>query len=58
LGYSYSENTDGISDDEQRVFGGLNTAVGNRVSLGFYGSAGVSGPADVGAGISLGLGFR
>jgi hypothetical protein len=58
LGYSYAEDTDGISDDEQRIFGGLNTAVGERVSLGFYGSAGVSGPADVGAGISLGLGFR
>jgi hypothetical protein len=58
LGYSYAQDTDGVSDDEQRVFGGVNTAVGNRVSLGFYGSAGVSGPADVGAGISLGFGFR
>jgi hypothetical protein len=58
LGYSYAEESDGVSDDEQRVFGGVNTAVGSQVSLGLYGSAGVSGPADVGAGISLGFGFR
>ncbi|WP_182849763.1 hypothetical protein [Pelagerythrobacter aerophilus] len=42
-------------DDQQRVFGGVNTALGSGLSLGVYGSAGVNGPADVGAGVSLGV---
>lgn len=56
-GYSISEGASVLSRDEQRVFGGLNTGLGGRVSLGVYGSAGVSGPADVGAGVSLGIGL-
>lgn len=58
LGYSYSESASELARDEQRIFGGVNTAVGNRMSLGVYGSAGVTGAADVGAGFSLGIGFR
>lgn len=57
-GYSFSEGASVLSRDEQRVFGGLNTGLGGGVSLGVYGSAGVSGPADVGAGVSLGIGLR
>lgn len=55
LGYSYEENASGLVDDQQRVFGRVNTALGSGLSLGVYGSAGVDGPADVGAGVSLGV---
>lgn len=55
VGYSYEENASGLVDDQQRVFGGVNTALGSGLSLGVYGSAGVNGPADIGAGISLGV---
>lgn len=58
MGYSYSQSSDDLSQDDQRLFGGINTALGKRMSLGIYGSTGVTGPADVGAGISLGVGFR
>lgn len=58
LGYSYAENAGQSAHNEQRVFGGVNTAVGNGLSLGFYGSAGVNGPANVGAGVSLGIGLK
>ncbi len=58
LGYSYSERSSDLTRSEQRVFGGFNTGVGERMSLGVYGSAGVTGPADIGAGVSLGVGFR
>jgi hypothetical protein len=58
LGYSYTEAASDVSPNEQRLFGGVNTAVAERISLGLYGSAGVAGPADVGAGISLGVGFN
>jgi hypothetical protein len=58
VGYSYSESADDVSQDDQRLFGGVNTALGKRVSLGIYGSAGVTGPANVGAGVSLGIGFK
>ena len=58
LGYSYAQDAGQLAEDEQRVFGGLNTAVGNGLSLGFYGSAGMNGPANVGAGISLGIGLK
>ena len=58
LGYSYSERASDLSRSEQRLFGGVNTAVGDRLSLGLYGSAGVTGPADIGAGVSLGFGFK
>ncbi len=53
IGYSYEENASGLVDDQQRVFGGVNAALGSGLSLGVYGSAGVNGPADIGAGISL-----
>lgn len=58
LGYSYSKRASDLFRSEQRLFGGVNTAVGDRLSLGFYGSAGVTGPADIGAGVSLGIGFK
>lgn len=57
-GYSYSERASDLSHSQQRLFGGVNTAVGNGLSLGFYGSAGVNGPADIGAGVSLGIGLN
>lgn len=55
LGYSYEENASSLVDDQQRVFGGVNTALGSGLSLGVYGSAGVNGPTDIGAGVSLGV---
>lgn len=55
VGYSYEENASGLVDDQQRVFGGVNAALGSGLSLGVYGSAGVNGPTDIGAGISLGV---
>ncbi len=55
VGYSYEENASGLVDDQQRVFGGVNTALGSGLSLGVYGSAGVNGPTDIGAGVSLGV---
>jgi hypothetical protein len=58
LGYSYSERASDLSRSEQRLFGGVNAGVSERMSLGVYGSAGVAGPADIGAGVSLGIGFR
>lgn len=58
LGYSYTEAASDVSPNEQRLFGGVNAAVADRVSLGLYGSAGVEGPKDIGAGISLGVGFN
>jgi hypothetical protein len=58
VGYSYAENASNAAPDEQRIFGGVNTGVGKALSIGVYGSAGVSGPADIGAGVSLGLRVR
>jgi hypothetical protein len=58
LGFSYSESASDFTQDEKRVFGGLNTALSNRLALGVYGSAGVAGPTDIGAGVSLGIGFK
>jgi hypothetical protein len=58
LGYSFAEGASAVSRDEQRVFGGLNSAIGERMSLGVYGSAGVNGPANIGAGVSLGIGLK
>lgn len=55
LGYSFEENASADALDEQRIFGGVNTRLGSTLSLGLYGSAGVNGPADVGAGVSLGV---
>jgi hypothetical protein len=58
VGYSYSERASDLAPDEQRLFGGANTGVGGGLRLGVYGSAGVSGPADIGAGVSLGIGIK
>ena len=58
LGYSFTEGASAASRDEQRLFGGVNSSIGERISLGLYGSAGVNGTADLGAGVSLGMGLR
>jgi hypothetical protein len=58
LGYSFAEATNATSRDEQRMFGGLDSAIGGRVSVGVYGSTAMNGPADVGAGVSLGVGLK
>jgi hypothetical protein len=55
LGYSYAQSASGEAPDEQRLFGGVNTAVGNGIALGVYGSAGLQGTANLGAGLSLGI---
>jgi hypothetical protein len=55
LGYSYAQSASEGAPDEQRLFGGVNTAVGNGIALGLYGSAGLQGAANLGAGVSLGI---
>jgi hypothetical protein len=58
VGYSYAQSASELAQDEQRIFSGVSSAVSKRLSLGVYGSMGLAGPADVGAGVSLGIGFK
>lgn len=56
VAYGYAQSLSPLVPDEQQIGAGLNAAVGNRLSVGVYGSAGLSeGSPDVGAGLSLGL---
>lgn len=56
VGYSYAAGGTDVSPDDQRIFGGVSTTIGSGVSLGAYGSGGLSaGAADVGAGVTLSL---
>ncbi len=59
VGYGYAQSPSELSQDDQRVFGGVNTIFGRGVSLGVYGSGGLSnGAPEVGAGVTLGLSVR
>lgn len=59
LAYSRSQSVSESLPDEQQVTSGLNTAVADGLSLGIYGTAGLSdGAPDVGAGIRLGVRIR
>lgn len=56
VSYGYAQSLSPLVPDEQQVSTGLNAALGRRVSVGVYGSAGLSdGAPDVGAGLRLGL---
>ena len=56
VAYSHSQSVSENLPDEQQVISGLNTAVANGLSLGVYGTAGLSdGAPDVGAGLRLGI---
>ncbi|MFN3945028.1 MAG: hypothetical protein ACK4K7_08870 [Allosphingosinicella sp.] len=55
LAYGYAQSVSPLVPDEQKLSGGLNAGLGDRLSLGLYGSAGLSaGAADMGAGLRLG----
>lgn len=56
VAYGYAQSLSPLVPDEQQVGAGLNAAIGKRLSVGVYGSAGLSeGSPDVGAGLSLGI---
>ena len=61
-GYVYYSRGQSLSTnvpDEERIVGGLNSAIGKRLSVGAFGTAGLSdGSPDVGAGIRLGVRIR
>lgn len=59
VAYSHSQSVSASLPDEEEVTSGLNTAVTKRLSLGVYGTAGLSdGAPDVGAGVRLGFRIR
>ena len=59
VAYSHAQSVSESLPDEQKVTSGLNTAVAKGLSLGLYGTAGLSdGAPDVGAGIRLGARIR
>lgn len=59
VAYSHSQSVSESLPDEQQITTGVNTAVAKGLSLGVYGSAGLSeGAPDVGAGIRLGVRIR
>ena len=56
MGYAYAQSQAEQGEDDQRLVGGLNTAVGKSLSLGVYGSGGLgNGAPDVGGGVTLGI---
>lgn len=56
--YRYAANPDAAATSDQRLQAGLNTSIGAGLSLGFFGSAGMSrGAPDRSAGLRLGFAF-
>ncbi|MGN3973547.1 hypothetical protein [Tsuneonella sp. SYSU-LHT278] len=56
LGYAIAQSQVAGGEDDQRIVGGLNTGVGKNLSLGFYGSGGLTdGASDFGGGVTLGI---
>lgn len=56
--YGYARSLSLLVPDEQQLSTGINAALGERLSLGLYGSAGLSdGSPDIGAGLRLGVGI-
>ncbi|HWH23173.1 MAG TPA: hypothetical protein VNT25_07815, partial [Allosphingosinicella sp.] len=59
ISYGYAQSLSPLVPDEQQIATGLNASVSEGLSLGLYGSAGLSqGSADVGAGVQLGFRLR
>ena len=58
LGYAFAQSPSEAGDDDQRIVGGVNTGVGKDLSLGVYGSGGLSdGSPGVSGGVTLGFKF-
>jgi hypothetical protein len=58
IGYGYGQSTIDTAEDDQRIFGGVNTGAGGGLTLGVYGLGGLrNGAPDVGGGLSIGLRF-
>ena len=58
VAYGYAQSVSPLVPDEQQVSAGGNAGLSERLSLGLYGSAGLSeGSPDVGAGLRLGTSF-
>lgn len=56
LGYAFAQSPLDAGEDDQRIVGGLNAGLGKSLSLGVYGSRGLSdGAPDVGGGVTLGF---
>jgi hypothetical protein len=56
VSYGYAQSISPLVPDEQQVSTGLNASLSRTLSVGFYGTAGLSnGSPDVGAGVSLGF---
>jgi hypothetical protein len=59
VSYGYAQSTSPLISDEQQIVTGLNASLSRRLSLGIYGSAGLSeGAPDIGAGLQLGFRIR
>lgn len=59
VAYGYAQSLSPLVPDEQQVSTGLNAGLSDSLSLGLWGSAGLSeGSPDVGAGIQLGVRIR
>jgi hypothetical protein len=58
VGYAYAQSPNRTGENDQRIVGGVNAGVSKSLSLGVYGSGGLSpGAPDVGGGVTLGLKF-
>jgi len=56
VSYRYADNASALVPSDQRLLTGLNTGLGKSLSLGFYGSAGLSaGAPDFTTGLRLGI---
>lgn len=56
--YRYAQSASSLIDNDQRTTAGLTTELGNQLSLGFYGAAGLSrGAPDFTTGLRIGLVF-
>lgn len=56
VSYSRAESLSPTLEDNERIVGGVNAALGDRLTLGLFGAAGLSdGAPDVGAGLRLGV---
>jgi hypothetical protein len=59
VSYGYAQSSSALIADEQQIVTGLNASLSRGLSLGIYGSAGLSeGAPDVGAGLQLGFRIR
>lgn len=56
ISYDYAQSLSRLAPDQEQISTGINAGLTNRLSLGLYGSAGLSkGAPDVGAGFQLGV---